>query len=452
MRYFVLVILYCAVTSSAFSQNAATEEPPQVKLTFEEAVKIGLEKNVLLNQAKNTLESTEAQKLNAIGTLTPSVNIGGNYQHQKGAQPNTTSGELEDLITDYAGLQLNANMMLFNGMGRLQNLRAANRQVDAQSYLVKRTSQDVIFNVATQYLQVLLDQELLKIAIENRNTQQTLLDKITATYEVGARAVTDVYTQDAMVKGLDVMAIRAKNTLQNDKSLLAQTLQLDPSQPFEAQLPTFSQDIAEFRTMPLDSMIKIALDNRADLKQAENQAKGNKYSMNAVAGRYLPSLSAYANYGSFYYSLIDDTFKNQFRTLNPSTTYGLNLTIPIYTGFQTRAQRAMARSVYQNSLLTSQNLEKTVALDVQRAYNNYVNAIQAYQSSLVQYQAGDLALQTQQESYLLGVSDQVAVANANQIYVLAAGSKAQAEVTLVFQKILLEYALGTLKFDQIKEN
>lgn len=452
MRYFVFVILYCAAVTAGFSQNAATDEPPQTKLTFEEAVKIGLEKNVLLNQSKNTLESTQAQKLNAIGALTPSLNIGGNYQHQKGTQPDQQTGELGDLVTDYVGAQFNANLVIFNGLGRLNNLKAASRQVDAQSYLVKRTSQDVIFNVATQYLQVLLDQELLKIALENRDAQQALLDKINASYEVGARAVTDVYTQDATVKGLDVIAIRAKNTLQNDKSILAQTLQLDPAQPFEAQLPTFTQDIAEFRAMPLDSMIKIAYDNRADLKQAENQAMGFKYTMKNVTGRYSPSLSAYANYGSFYYSLIDETFKNQIRTLNPSTTYGLNLTIPIFTGFQTRAQRAMARSVYQNSLLTSQNLEKTVALDVQRAYNNYVNAIQAYQSSLVQFQAGDLALKTQEESYLLGVTDQVAVANANQVYVLAASSKAQAEVTLVFQKILLEYAMGTLKFDQIKEN
>jgi len=442
----------CLGTFVARAQNVATDEPPQTKLTFEEAIKIGLEKNVLLNQARNTLESTEAQKLNAIGTLTPSLSVGGNYQHQKGAQPNTTSGELEDLITDYAGYQLNANMVIFNGLGRLNSVKSASRQVDAQGYLVKRTSQDVIFNVATQYLQVLLDQELLKIALGNRNAQQALLDKIKATYDVGARAITDVYTQDASVKGLDVIAIRAKNTLQNDKSILAQTLQLDPSQPFEAQLPTFTQEIADFRTMPLDSLIKIAYDNRADLKQAENLAKGFKYQMQAVTGRYAPSISAYANYGSFYYSLINETFKNQMRTLNPSTTYGLNLTIPIYTGFQTRAQRALARSAYNNSVLTSQNLEKTVALDVQRAYNNYVNAIQAYQSSLVQYQAGDLALKTQEESYLLGVTDQVAVANANQVYVLAASSKAQAEVTLVFQKVLLEYALGTLQFEQIKEN
>jgi hypothetical protein len=34
--------------------------------------------------------------------------------------------------------------------------------------------------------------------------------------------------------------------------------------------------------------------------------------------------------------------------------------------------------------------------------------------------------------------------------VLGAASKAQAEVTLLFQKILLEYALGTLQSEEIK--
>src|SRR5918993_203708 len=127
MKYLVIVFLSCAA-SIGFAQNVATDEPPAAKLSFEEAVKIGLEKNVLLNQSKNTLESNEAQRLNAVGTLTPSLNIGGNYQHQKGNQQNTTSGELEDLVTDYAGLQLNANLVIFNGLGRLQNLKAASRQ------------------------------------------------------------------------------------------------------------------------------------------------------------------------------------------------------------------------------------------------------------------------------------------------------------------------------------
>jgi outer membrane protein TolC len=90
------------------------------------------------------------------------------------------------------------------------------------------------------------------------------------------------------------------------------------------------------------------------------------------------------------------------------------------------------------------NLEKTIKIDVRRAYNNYMTAVESYEASQIQYRAGELAFRTQQESFILGISAQVAVALANQTFVQAASSKAQAEITLVFQKMLLDYALGTL--------
>jgi outer membrane protein len=438
-------VLFSVIASSLVLTSWAQQAPS--KLTFEDAVRIGLEKNVTLNTQKNQLEATQALKLSSIGNYLPNLNVTGNLNHQSGQQQNQGTGELEDLNTDYAGYQVNASYTIFNGLGRLNGLMSSSRQLEAQSYQVKRSSQDVIFNVASQYLQVLLDQELLRIAEENHTAQQALLDKIQASYDVGARAITDVYAQDAIVKGLEVNAIRAKNTLQNDKSLLSQTLQLDPSQSFEAVYPTFVQNYSNYKNVSLDSLIQVALANRPDLQQSTYQSQANKYLMRSTTGRFMPSVSLYANYGSFYYSLLDGDFQNQIRTTNPSTTYGVNLTIPIFSQFQTRYQKTQSRVLYENSVLTEQNVEKSVKLDVQRAYNNYINAIESYNSSLSQFQSGELALQTQQESYLLGISDQAALAQSNQIFVMAAASKVQAEVTLLFQKVLLEYALGVIRED-----
>jgi outer membrane protein len=439
-------VLFSVIASSLLFTSWGQEQGPS-KLTFEDAVRIGLEKNVTLNTQKNQLEATQAFKLSSVGNFIPNLNVTGNLNHQSGQQQNQGTGELEDLNTDYAGYQINASYTIFNGLGRLNGLMSANKQVEAQSYQVKRSSQDVIFNVASQYLQVLLDQELLRIAEENHTAQKALLDKIQASYDVGARAVTDVYAQDAIVKGLEVNTIRAKNTLQNDKSLLSQTLQLDPSQSFEVVYPMFVQNYSNYKNVSLDSLIQVALVNRPDLQQSAYQSQANKYLMRSATGRFMPSVSLYANYGSFYYSLLDGDFQNQIRTTNPSTTYGVNLTIPIFSQFQTRYQKTQSRVLYENAVLTEQNVEKSVKLDVQRAYNNYVNAIESYNSSLAQFQSGELALQTQQESYLLGISDQAALAQSNQIYVMAAASKVQAEVTLLFQKVLLEYALGVIRED-----
>ena len=441
----VIASIIC-ISLQAQNQSQVQDKTP-AKLTFEDAVKIGLKRNVLLNQQKNQLEVNQAQKLNAVGNFLPGLNAQGYYQHQTGQQPDQTTGDLVDSETDNAGYQLNANLPIFNGLGRFNTLKSADNQLSAQGYLVKRSSQDVIFNVATQYLRVLLDQELLRIAEENHKAQQTLLDKIQASFDVGARAITDVYAQDAIVKGLQVVAIRAKNDLENDKSILSQILQLDPAQTFEAVYPTFTQDYANYKSVSLDSLIQVAIANRPDLEQANHQVQANKFFMRSQTGRFLPTLSAFANYGSYYYSLIDGDFQTQIRSINPSLTYGLSLNIPILTQFQTRSQKVQSRILYENSELNRQNVEKTVKLDVQRAYNNYINAIEGYNASLSQLQSGQQALQTQEESYLLGISDQAALAQSNQVFVLAASSKAQAEVTLLFQKVLLEYALGIIKED-----
>jgi outer membrane protein len=444
MKRVLIALIIVSPIGLAWAQN------PVTKLTFEEAVVIGLQRNVVLNQQKNQLEANQAQKLNAMGNYMPNLNITGALQRQEGQQANTTNGNLENLTTDYVGAQINSNFTVFNGFRNYNTLTQSNNQLMAQGYLIKRSSQDVVSNVANQYLQVLLDQELVRIAEENFKTQNTMLDQIKGFEEVGSRAITDVYNQDAQTKTSQVLFIRAKNTLLNDKSILAQTLQLDPSQPFEVTYPVMGEDLNRYKNMSLDSLISVAIANRSDLKQLDHQTKANKYAYKSALAPALPSVSLFANYGSFYYSLIAEDFSGQFGTSNPSLSYGANLTIPIFTRFQNKFQRISSKVQLDNSVLNYQNLEKTVKLDVQRAQNNFINALENYEASLAQFQAGELALTTQQESYQLGISTQVALAQANQTYVLGAAAKAQAEVTLLFQKVLLEYALGTLQPELIK--
>lgn len=440
----IVVGIALVLTTSLWAQ-----ESPQ-ELSFGEAVKIGLSKNVLLNQQKNQLLVNQSQKLTGVSNFIPSLNLTGQANRTQGQQQNTTTGDLEDLTTEYAGLQLNANLTVFNGFRNVNTFSQANNQLLAQSYLVKRSSQDVISNVATQYLQVLLDQELLRIAQENFEAQKVLYDQIKGFFDVGSRAITDVYNQDAQMKSAQVAMVRARNTLDNDKALLAQTLQLDPTVSFSVNYPQLVEDILLVKTYSLDSLQEFATVNRADLEQMNYQVKANKAAYQSTFGGFVPRVNVFANYGSFYYSLIPQNFSDQFVNFNPSLTYGLNLTVPIFGRFQSKTQRVTSRVAYDNSLLNKQNLEKTVKIDVQRTYNNLVNAIENYHSSLAQAEAGRVALEAQRESYELGIASQVALAQANQTFVQGVAAKAQAEVTLVFQKIQLDYATGALNTEDFQ--
>jgi outer membrane protein len=129
----------------------------------------------------------------------------------------------------------------------------------------------------------------------------------------------------------------------------------------------------------------------------------------------------------------------------------VSINIPIFDRMITRTNRVFNKVTYENAVLQRDNIEKTVKIDVKQMYNNYTTALQSYNASQVQFRAGELALRTQQEGFILGAASQVELAQANQTFVQAAASRAQAEVTLLFQQMLMEYALGTLRVDSFED-
>jgi outer membrane protein len=430
-------------------------------LTFADAVKIGLEKSVALNTQKNQFYSSAARRSQGYAGYLPSVTAFGQAQRTDGLQIDPTTGQGANLTSDQLFAQVGANYVLFNGFNRINTLKQNNDLFTAQAAFVKRTEQDLVFTVTSQYLTVLLDQELLRIAEENWNAQKVVLEQIQGFVDVGSRAEADAYTQDALVQNFYVTYLRAKITLENDRSLLAQTLQLDPSIAFKVARPSFNVDNVEFfKTLSLDSLFNIALANRKDLEQQNSLVDAASHTIRASTAGYYPTVTAFLNYSSTYYAsnlwqILDNPamkpapFQEQFRRLNPSLSYGVQLNFPIFDRLLTRTNRVVSKVTYRNAVLTRDNTLKTIKLDVQRSFKNYQTAIESYNASLVQYDAGQLALQTQQESYNLGISAQVALSQATQTFVIAAASKAQAEVTLLFQQMLLEYALGTLDVDRL---
>ena len=80
---------------------------------------------------------------------------------------------------------------------------------------------------------------------------------------------------------------------------------------------------------------------------------------------------------------------------------------------------------------------------------NFQKDILNYEATKIQLQSAEFANDTQKESYSLGVASLIELSQSNQIYVQGLTDLAQAKYTLLFQNILLNYALGTLKFEDI---
>jgi outer membrane protein len=427
-------------------------------LTYQDAIKIGIRNSYLLNQQKNNLEFNQMQKLSSMAGLGPTLSANVNTYQVNGNTFNQNTGQVVNGLFDQVNGSLNANLNLFNGFSQVNRLKQSASQLDAQSFYLMRTSQDALNTISTQYLTVLLDVELLRIARENHSVQLKQLDQIKESVNVGSKSPVDEYNQLSQTKAAELRALQAEITLLNDKSKLSLTLLLDPNDKFEVARPHLSVNDLDTGDIALTALEEVALKNRGDYLRAVKTEEAAKYGKNSSRANMLPSLGAFGTLYSAYNHTHGDPnvrpFETQFKSDNLRKVYGLQLTIPILGGnqnLQYRTGYVQQKVNYLNSQLERQNAEIQVKTDVFQAYQNFELYKKTYSVTQSQLEAAQEAYRLENERYNLGITNFVDYSNANKALVQAQTDHAQAEFRLLFQKILLDYAIGTLKVEDLEK-
>jgi outer membrane protein len=475
-KFLTLTVLnFCVIASIAQTQTKI--------LTFEDAVKIALRNGVLLNQQKNNLEYSQVQKTQSIVAMGPTVTLNSTASQINGNSFNPNTGSVINGVRDNLTGTINANINLFSGLNRINSIKQYSNFVDAQAFYVNRTSQDLINTVANQYLLVMLDIELMKIAKENFDALSKQLEQVKEQVNLGARSPVDEYNQDALTKAAELRFVQSEITMNNDKTLLTQTLLIDPFEQYEVEKPNWDINKVGSEEMNMQELADKAKSYRGDYLRAVKNESGYRFSAAAARGFMMPSLYAFGTYGSAYnfqhkvpdyitattntivvqdastasgYALQDQTavianpgkprpFSEQFKVNNVFKQYGFQLSIPIFNGLQNRSAFVQQKVLYENAQLTRKNLEYQIENEVIRAVKNYEGAKKSFSVSLDQFKAAEMALQLESERYSLGVTNFVDFANANRVFVQSQTDRAQAEYRLLFQKVLVDYAVGTLK-------
>jgi outer membrane protein len=426
-------------------------------ITFEEAVKIALKNGVQLNQQRNNLENSQMQKTSAWLGFGPTLSANSSFNQVNGNFFNQNEGKVVNGIFNQLSGSINAGINIFSGFNQVNRVKQFNHELDAQLHFVERTQQDLLNTVATQYLQVLLDQELLRIANENWEALKKQLEQVTEQVKVGARSPVEEYNQDSQTKAAEIRALQAEINLINDKALLTQTLLLDPVEVYDVAKPLWDINIIGQNELEIQNALQTALKSRGDYLRAEQNEISSKYAMKASRGNMIPSLFGFWNMNTFYNKLDGDNtaaaFDQQVKTDNLRKVYGVQLSIPILGGnsiFQNRSAYVQQRTTFYNNQIIRKNVEVQVKADVIRAHQNFKLVKRTFTVSLAQLQAAETAFSLETERYNLGVTNFVDFINANRVFVQAQTDKAQAEYRLLFQKVLLDYAVGTLKVEDIQ--
>jgi len=259
------------------------------------------------------------------------------------------------------------------------------------------------------------------------------------TYENG-------FNEEEDVEQLEITLGNVKNQLNNVirmKGIAYQMLNLSLGNAIDSALIlTDSLDGLVEKNIDLD-LIGTAFKfvNHIDFKISENDRETKRLMMKLEQSKYLPTLSAFVNYGSQSFS---DSFSffNSDQQWFASSLLGVSLNVPIFSSFGRRAKTAQAKIALETADLRVEEAKKRLSLQAQKAKNEYQLSIQNYQTSKKNIGLAERIEKKQRIKFFEGISSSFDLLQAqNQLYTQQQ-NYIQSMLDVIATKATLENALN----------
>lgn len=419
----------------------AAAQPPRT-ITFDEAIGIALRQNGQLRLAEAASRADAITVRERRSALLPSLELSTRGTQQVGRSFDQGEGRVTTQTTQSVNASLSSSMTLWDGGANRIELQQARLGAQAGQAELARARQTVVFNVASNFLTLVEQQEQLRVRREDLQAQQALEAQIKEYVDAGSRPISDLYQQQAAVASARLQVVQAERAQELAEVELIRTLQLDPFGEYEfVPPPTGAPPPAPAE---LDSLLRVAFERRADLDASQVRIQAAEQGVRAARAGSLPSVSLTAGYNSSFSSASEAAFLDQFNDRRGGSV-GVGVSVPIFDRGATRNATARAQVQLDQARIDQENLRQEVALQVRRATLDVRAAGEQRRAAEAQVAAARLALEAARDRYEVGAATLVERSQAQAILVQAESALVSARYAEQVQSRLLAYYLGELE-------
>jgi len=395
------------VTAQSFQGSVATGEvsAQPLELSLDEAIQRGLKANLGVILSGTQTATAKAQRLSQLQSLLPSVDGSGKESVQQVDLP-AEGLKLPNFPTiigpfSYTDVRASLNWSLVD-LASLRNYRAARHNFRASELSAEDARDMVVLTVGNAYLLVLADQSRVESAQAQVATSKVSLDEASANHQAGTAPLLDELRARVDFQTQEQQLIVAKDALEKDKLALARTIGLPLAQSFTL---TDTAPYALFDQLDVDKLIAQAHANRKDLAAMVEQEKAAEDQRKAATADRLPVVKANADYGD-----IGTTLAHSHGTVDASGT----LSVPLFKEFALRGEAEQAQAQLDTTRAQLSDKQAQVDADVRDALLDIESAQKLVEVAHSSVDLANEALKEAQDRYKNGVSDNLAVSQAQQ--------------------------------------
>jgi outer membrane protein len=471
----------------SFSLSLSAQEP--TKWDLKTCVEYAIQHNISVQQADVQARLAKLQAELAKSNQLPTINGSGGMGLRLGRSIDPTTNGFTNTQFLYNNFGMNGGVQVFNA-GKLRNTaEATNLSWQASEADKQNTSNDISMSVATYYLQVLSAIEqagIAKIQIEQTKQQLAATQK---RVEVGLLPELNLLELETQLANDSSSYITAISNVQQGKLNLMALLNLDASKNFDIVAQPVDQiKLQSFADLQPDYVFNFASQNLPNVKAAALRVKAAQKNTLVAKASFYPTISFGYNLTSNFsnqFNYISGYEMNGFSTPNAASpfinvnntkyfvqspiytpisstrnwssvwngwntqvgnnfgqSFGLQMSIPIFNGNQSKIAYKQSQLNLQNVSLQEENTQRKLKQDIYAAYTNAVvsfNKLNATQKAL---NAAEKTYQFASKRYELGLLGTIELLNNQNNYLKAKVNYKTAQYEYVFRIKLLEFYKG----------
>ena len=368
-------------------------QEPRV-LTLEESIEIAKRSNLTVQTAEQALKTAEAQVRTARAGLLPRITASGNYTYFKDIQKSVIQadggfgfpmpdGEMNEMSppspdneSDLIELEFGAHHNVQGTLNLTQpifawgryyygyqaaklNSQAVQRDVDAAYNQLRLDVSEVFYGV-------LIAQEFVRVTQQSVSLVEKQLRIAEASLKAGAATDFDVLRAKVQLANAKSQLVRAENTIITAKNAYKTVLNIPLAEDVSVKGTLEIPETHQIPALNLDALIEQALKNRPEVHRIQLSEDAAHKQVDIAKTRRLPDLGLFTNY--------QISQNERLTQMNRIWSVGLQINIPIFDGFATRAAVQQSESTLKQVQLGGTQVKVGVEFEVRNAYLNLIGA------------------------------------------------------------------------------
>ncbi|HBZ34040.1 MAG TPA: transporter [Bacteroidales bacterium] len=387
---------------------------------------------------KITALDASAAKVNlkqSRGAYQPGISFSNSHNYANTPFPANGTEQSKNAYSGNVGLNL--NWTIWNG-SRQPQIEQARLNLQRAGLLIDELKNSLREEVTQIYTQILY-------ATENVGVQQALAQSGEALRAQGEERLRlgainqSTYQQLVAQCASDtVNIVQADADLQNFKLNLLQLLEHDMNEKFSLA-DIDNVDLIALQQIPNSTEIfNDAVAHRPEIQAAKLDIQSSEYDLKIAKAGYMPTLSLTAGTGTGWRTGTDFTFGEQMKN-GWSNTAGINISVPIWNGRQTKSAVEHSKIQQQQAELNYDNMLETLRHAIETLWLNAYTAQQQYKANDAKLKAAQMAYELIEQQFNLGQKTATDLLQQRATLFTAQQQKLQAKYNAYYAVIMLHY-------------